>query len=212
MPAPTVIVMSLAVLVPMRMFVVPVVVLVGGRIVMRLARPVFVLVCVFNAPMAMRMGVPDGSSHPLRIGRPPIVPDMEIAWRAPFRSSEVNALHAACFETRLYSDDEWDWNRLCERHSLGWASARTDDVLVGFANVLWDGFTHAWLQDVMVSPAVRRAGVGTRLVQLARDQADAAGCEWLHVDFEEHLRPFYLGACGFTAAEAGLIRLGVAPD
>ena len=57
---------------------------------------------------------------------------MEIAWRAPFRSSEVNALHAACFETRLYSDDEWDWNRLCERHSLGWASARTDDVLVGF--------------------------------------------------------------------------------
>ena len=95
---------------------------------------------------------------------------MEIAWRAPFRSSEVNALHAACFETRLYSDDEWDWNRLCERHSLGWASARTDDVLVGFANVLWDGFTHAWLQDVMVSPAVRRAGVGTRLVQLARDQ------------------------------------------
>jgi hypothetical protein len=68
MPAPTVIVMSLAVLVPM--FVVPVVVLVGGRIVMRLARLVFVLVRVFNAPMAMRMGVPDGSSHPLRIGRP----------------------------------------------------------------------------------------------------------------------------------------------
>jgi len=91
-----------------------------------------------------------------------------------------------------------------------WASARTGGVLVGFANVLWDGFTHAWLQDVMVSPAVRRSGVGTRLVRMAREQADAAGCEWLHVDFEEHLRPFYLGACGFSPAEAGLIRLGSA--
>jgi len=97
---------------------------------------------------------------------------MEIAWRAPFRSSEVNALHAECFETRVYSEDEWDWSRLCERHSLGWASARTGGVLVGFANVLWDGFTHAWLQDVMVSPAVRRSGVGTRLVRMAREQAD----------------------------------------
>jgi len=135
---------------------------------------------------------------------------MEIAWRAPFRSSEVNALHAECFETRVHSEDEWHWSRLCERHSLGWASARTGGVLVGFANVLWDGFTHAWLQDVMVSPAVRRSGVGTRLVRMAREQADAAGCEWLHVDFEEHLRPFYLGACGFSPAEAGLIRLGSA--
>jgi hypothetical protein len=37
--------------------------------------------------------------------------------------------------------------------------------------------------------------------------ARAAGCEWLHVDFEDHLRRFYLGACGFTPTNAGLIEL-----
>ena len=30
------------------------------------------------------------------------------------------------------------------------------------------------------------------------NEARAAGCEWLHVDFEDHLRPFYFGSCGFT--------------
>jgi hypothetical protein len=35
-----------------------------------------------------------------------------------------------------------------------------------------------------------------------------AGCyEWLHVDFEGELRPFYFDACGFTPTTAGLIRL-----
>ena len=34
-----------------------------------------------------------------------------------------------------------------------------------------------------------------------------AGCEYLHVDFEDHLRPFYLGACGFAPTNAGLLSL-----
>ena len=132
---------------------------------------------------------------------------MEITWRAPITSAEVNALHAECFETRVFSDGECDWKRLCEAHSLGWVSARRSSVLAGFVNVLWDGLTHAWIQDVMVSPAARHAGVGTRLVAMAQEQARTAGCEWLHVDFDEHLAPFSLGACGFTATPAGLIRL-----
>jgi GNAT superfamily N-acetyltransferase len=132
---------------------------------------------------------------------------MDISWRAPFTSTEVNALHAACFESRLYGDDEWDWKALCERHSLGWCAAREAGALVGFVNVPWDGFTHAWIQDLMVAQAARRSGVGTHLVSLARERAREAGCEWLHVDFEDDLAPFYLGACGFTATRAGLIRL-----
>src|ERR1700730_10494296 len=28
----------------------------------------------------------------------------------------------------------------------------------------------------------------------AARQARTAGCEWLHVDFEDHLRPFYFGS------------------
>jgi hypothetical protein len=37
--------------------------------------------------------------------------------------------------------------------------------------------------------------------------ARAAGCHWLHVDFEPELTGFYLGPCGFTSTAAGLLRL-----
>ena len=61
--------------------------------------------------------------------------------------------------------------------------------------------------DTVTAAHLRRRGVGAALVDLARQHAAAAGCEWLHVDFEEHLRDFYVGACGFTPTDAGLIRL-----
>jgi hypothetical protein len=54
---------------------------------------------------------------------------------------------------------------------------------------------HAFVLDTMVAAGARRRGVGTRL------------CEWLHVDFEDHLRGFYFDACGFTPTSAGLIEL-----
>lgn len=140
--------------------------------------------------------------------------DVVLAWRGPFTSAEANVLHAAAFGTRLYTPQEWDWVALCERHSLGWVTARTagpaddpgDDpgALVGFVNVLWDGLVHAWLQDVMVAPGAGRRGIGTRLVARATEAARDAGCEWLHVDFDGDLAPFYLGACGFTATGAGV--------
>jgi GNAT superfamily N-acetyltransferase len=59
----------------------------------------------------------------------------------------------------------------------------------------------------MVAEQARHQGVGTALVAMAIDQARQAGCEWLHVDFEGHLRPFYLDACGFRPTDAGLIAL-----
>jgi GNAT superfamily N-acetyltransferase len=78
---------------------------------------------------------------------------------------------------------------------------------VGFVNVLWDGLVHAWLQDTMVTGAARGRGIGTGLVARAGDAAHDAGCEYLHVDFEDHLRPFYLDACGFAPTSAGLMAL-----
>jgi GNAT superfamily N-acetyltransferase len=133
---------------------------------------------------------------------------MEPLWRGAFTSGEVNRLHAEAFATRLFGDAEWDWRRLCEAHSLGWVVARDPGgALTGFVNVLWDGLVHAWLQDVMVAASARRRGLGVRLVQVARSGAAAAGCEYLHVDFDEDLRDFYLGACGFSPTGAGLLRL-----
>lgn len=128
-------------------------------------------------------------------------------WRGAFFNAEVNALHADAFGGRVFADDEWDWETLVARHSLGWVVARNDDHLAGFLNVVWDGLTHAWLQDVMVAAAVRHRGVGVRMVELATAAARAAGCEWLHVDFEPDLRDFYFGACRFEPTQAGLLRL-----
>ncbi len=58
------------------------------------------------------------------------------------------------------------------------------------------------------SRSARGRGVGTGLVARARDAAREAGGGYLHVDFDEHLRPFYLDACGFAPTRAGLLRLG----
>lgn len=128
-------------------------------------------------------------------------------WRGAFGSTEANALHAGAFGTRVFGDDEWDWTAMVG-HSLGWVVARDGaGALVGFVNVVWDGLVHAWIQDVMVAHAVGRRGVGTQLVAAARDGASAAGCEWLHVDFDDHLREFYVGACGFRPTNGGLIQL-----
>ena len=59
----------------------------------------------------------------------------------------------------------------------------------------------------MVAAQARHSGIGTELVRIAIDEPRSAGCEWLHVDFEERLRHFYLDACGFSPTNAGLIAL-----
>lgn len=128
-------------------------------------------------------------------------------WRGAFANDEMNALHAEAFGTRVFDESEWNWRDLVSAHSLGWVLARDDDVLVGFVNVPWDGLVHAWIQDTMVAATTRGRGVGTRLVALAADGARAAGCEWLHVDFDDHLHDFYFLACGFRPTNAGLIAL-----
>jgi GNAT superfamily N-acetyltransferase len=136
-----------------------------------------------------------------------IADSFELQWRGDFTSSEANTLHAEAFGTRLFSDAEWNWRSLVERHSLGWVVARHEGALVAFVNVVSDGLVHAWLQDMMVAATVRHMGLGTRLVEVAREEAKEAGCEWMHVDFEDDLRSFYFDACGFTPTNAGLIHL-----
>jgi hypothetical protein len=50
-----------------------------------------------------------------------------------------------------------------------------------------------------------RRGIGARRIARAVHEARAAGCEWLHVDFDDHLRGFHFEACGFQLTPAGVI-------
>jgi GNAT superfamily N-acetyltransferase len=125
-------------------------------------------------------------------------------WRGVFTNPELNRLHAEGFDHRGLDDD---WVAQVDRHSLGWVTARDGDQLVGFVNVAWDGAIHAFILDTLVAVTHRRHGIATELVGVATDHARSAGCEWLHVDFDDELREFYFGACGFTPTNAGLIQL-----
>jgi GNAT superfamily N-acetyltransferase len=125
-------------------------------------------------------------------------------WRGSFSNNEVSALHAEAFG---HSPDDDDWLTQVSRHSLGWVCARESGRLAGFVNVSWNGGEHAFILDTMVSAAAQHRGVGTRLVEVATQHARAAGCTWLHVDFEAGLAPFYLSRCGFRPTAAGVIAL-----
>ncbi|MCM2576835.1 GNAT family N-acetyltransferase [Streptomyces meridianus] len=129
---------------------------------------------------------------------------VEFEWRGDVDNASLNALHAEGFGGPPGTVD-W-WTRL-HRHSLGWVCAREAGALVGFVNVAWDGGAHAFLLDTVVAERCRGRGLGAALVATAAGEARAARCAWLHVDFEEHLRRFYLDACGFRETAAGLIAL-----
>ena len=130
-----------------------------------------------------------------------------LEWRGEFENRALNELHAEAFAHSVFDDD---WVAQVNTHSLGWVCA-TDDAgeLVGFVNVPWDGAFHAFILDTTVSSSAARRSLGTAMVKLATEKAGEAGCDWLHVDFEDHLRSFYYDACSFTPTNAGLINLKV---
>jgi ribosomal protein S18 acetylase RimI-like enzyme len=131
---------------------------------------------------------------------------VEYRWRGEASDAELVSL----VEAHGGRPEPGWWDRI-RQFSLGWVTARLPGgALIGFVNVAWDGGDHAFLIDTKVASAHQRQGIATELVAEAVRQATAAGCEWLHVDFEDHLAPFYLSACGFRPTAAGLIHLASA--
>jgi hypothetical protein len=82
-----------------------------------------------------------------------------------------------------------------------------EGTLIGFVNVVSDGDCHAFLIDTKTRGEHQRRSIGTRVVAFAAEQSKSAGHEWLHVDFDDELGPFYFDACAFEPTSAGLIRL-----
>ena len=117
--------------------------------------------------------------------------------------AELAALSSAAWGH--HEGDGFDFQQVLGR-SLCHVAAYSDDRLIGFVNVAWDGGMHAFLIDTMVHPEFQRRGIATRIVRAASQEARRRGAEWLHVDYEPHLEDFYRG-CGFRPTLAGLIRL-----
>jgi hypothetical protein len=93
--------------------------------------------------------------------------------------------------------------------SLTWLGAFEGEDPIGFVNVAWDSGVHAFLLDTRVREDRRHLGIGTRLVAeaVAASRNAAPSLEWPHVDFDDHLQPFYMDACGFVPTKAGLVRM-----
>jgi GNAT superfamily N-acetyltransferase len=129
--------------------------------------------------------------------------DITYGWRGDITDAELVAL------TDSYggnSEVGW-WDRI-RPHSLGWVAARLPDgEAAGFVNVAWDGCDHAFLIDTKVRSDLQHRGIGTELVRIATQHAKQAGCEWLHVDYEERLAAFYVDACRFRPTAAAFVHL-----
>ena len=132
--------------------------------------------------------------------------DVHYEVRPEVDDEALSRLHARAFGSRF---ELQSWRQRLSEHSLSWVGAHDKrGRLIGFVNVAWDGGTHAFALDVVVDPEHQGSGVGRELMARAAHEAAAAGCTWLHVDFEERLSAFYLSACGFTPSAAGVRRLG----
>ncbi len=130
---------------------------------------------------------------------------------SPLLTNEaLNALFSLGWPDWQQAPDTSDWQPVLAR-SLVWVCAYDGDRLIGFANVGWDGRDHAFLLDPRVHPDYRRQGIGRELVRRATEVSRQAGCEWLHVDYDPELSPFY-AVCGFEPATAGVIRLKRRPS
>jgi ribosomal protein S18 acetylase RimI-like enzyme len=134
------------------------------------------------------------------------VTNIQYLERPALESTDLNALFAKSWPGHR----DRDFERVHAR-SLTYFCAFAGAQLVGYVNIATDGVAHAFLLDPTVHPSFRHRGIGTELLHRATSAARSAKAEWLHVDFEPALEPFY-SAAGFRPSAAGLIALsGSAP-
>jgi GNAT superfamily N-acetyltransferase len=131
-----------------------------------------------------------------------VLPGIRFESAASVTSAELNEL----FESAWPNHARRDFTPILSR-SLTYVCAFAEQRLVGFVNAAWDGGVHAFVLDTTVHHDFQRRGIGHLLVHHLIDSVRAKSCiQWLHVDFEPHLRGFYEGL-GFSATAAGLLKL-----
>ncbi len=94
--------------------------------------------------------------------------------------------------------EEADYGLLARlvRQSHCFAVAMAGEELVGMGRAISDGVSDAYVQDLIVDPRWRRAGIGSRLVRLIIERLRADGINWIGLIAEQGSAPFY-GQFGF---------------
>jgi len=77
-----------------------------------------------------------------------------------------------------------------------------DDKLIGYLDVVSNGITDAYIQDVIVNPACQGKGIGTKMMNIAIDKLKQDGVYAISVLFDEKLLDFYK-KFGFYVMMAG---------
>ena len=119
----------------------------------------------------------------------------------PINNIQLNNLFSCAQNTHVTTDFE-----ALLHHSLFYICAYSNNIVIGFVKVVWDGGEHGFLLDTTVQSNYQRQGIGLALVQKAIEYLREKGLKWLHVDYEPHLHEFYT-RCRFLHTKAGLLDL-----
>jgi len=89
------------------------------------------------------------------------------------------------------------WNGLIDLHkkslknSYFYICCFDDNELIGFLDVVSNGITDSYIQDVMVNPDYQGQGIGTRLMEMAIQKLKDDKVYAISVLFDEKLTEFY---------------------
>src|SRR6266542_3931560 len=112
--------------------------------------------------------------------------DIEYRINPPVTNAELDQLYAVSWPNH---QPPYDFRPELER-ALAYACAYLGNQLIGF-----------FLLEPTVRPEFRRRGIGRTLVERVVAVARERGMEWVHVDYDPELHPFY-EACGFEPTDA----------
>lgn len=118
-----------------------------------------------------------------------------------------------------------DVEQLCElRRSVGWnrmetslsdpelqrfltVSAYEDDRLIGHVEVVSNGVTDAYIQDLMVHPDMQHRGIGTRLMNMAIIEIRKRNIYMISVIYGDKELQEYYEKFGFSSMLCGQMQL-----
>ncbi|MCU0579354.1 MAG: GNAT family N-acetyltransferase [Desulfobacterota bacterium] len=104
----------------------------------------------------------------------------------------------ALSDQSLWNQNEHDWRRLLQSSPGGCFGAFSDGRLVGTVTTVVYGTQLAWLGMMLVDPAYRRRGLGTRLMESALAHLKRSGVVAVKLDATPAGKPLY-ETLGFRA-------------